>query len=116
MKYIITLLIFTSLSLNVSSQLNYYELMDLNTLFKKEVFEAVKTLLKIKGYQIYTDNENYDHGSYFAIAEIQAKIKLGEELDMPEYVKGTDLINIYDIIDITFHEREEYKDLVICNF
>jgi hypothetical protein len=111
MKYISALLILTSISLNVYCQLNYFELMNVNTLSKKEDFEAVKTFLKIKGYEIYTDNENYDHGSYFVLAEIQAKIKLGEYNN--EYLKGTDADIIYDKIEISFEEYDDNKELLI---
>ncbi len=111
MKYISALLILTGLSLNVYCQLNYSELMDVNTLSKKEDFEAVKTFLKIKGYEIYTDNENYDHGSYFVLAEIQAKIKLGEYNN--EYLKGTDANIIYDKMEISFEEYDDNKELLI---
>lgn len=111
MKYISFLFISSMLGLSAFSQLDYFGLQDLNTLCKKEDFEAVKTFLKIKGYEIYTDNENYDHGSYFVLAEIQAKLKLGELNN--DNLKGSDLDNIYDKIDISYHENEVEKDLDI---
>lgn len=111
MRYISFLLLLTTLYFKGFSQLNYKEVDDLNTLCKKEDFEAAKAFLKNKGYGIYSDNENYDHGSYFVLAEIQAKIKLGEYNN--QYSTGTDLDNIYDKIEISFDEYDDYKTLEI---
>lgn len=111
MKYISFLLLLITLCLKVFSQLNYVDVDDLNTLCKKEDFEAAKTFLKNKGYDIYNDNENYDHGSYFVLAEIQAKQKISEYKN--QYLKGTDLSNIYDKIEITFNEYDDIKILSI---
>ncbi len=112
MKHIYLILLLLTISrVKAIAQLNYAEVDDLNTLCKKEDFEAVKIFLKNNGYNIYKDNENYDHGSYFVLAEIQAKIKLGERNN--QYSKGTELDNIYDKIEIIFYEYNDYKRLTI---
>lgn len=114
MKYISFLLLLTISTVKAFSQLSYTELDDLNSLCNKEDFEATKTFLKIKGYEIYTDNENYDHGRYFVLAEIQAKKKISEYKS--KNLKGTgfeDWNNIYDKIEITFNEYDDNKELEI---
>jgi hypothetical protein len=112
MKYFSFLLLLTILFSQANSQLKYDELDDLNILCKKEDFEAAKTFLKNSGYIIYTDNESFDHGSYFVLAQIAAHIKLGE-LNDASYLKGTDLNNIYDDIKIEFDEYDDDKVLEI---
>lgn len=104
MKYISFLLLLTISTVKAYSQLSYTELDDLNSLCKKEDFEAAKKFLKINGYEIYKDDENYDHGSYFVLAEIQARIKIGE---FKSFISD----NIYDEIKINFYEYDDSKEL-----
>lgn len=98
-------------NLIASSQLSYKELTDLNTLCKKEDFEAAKTFLTNKGYVIESDKGSYDHGSYFVHAEIEATKKIGSKNN--PLLRGTDYENIYDVIEIQFLEYQDEKDLTI---
>lgn len=54
------------------SQLNSWDLYDLNSLCKKQDFESVKKFLLLKDYEITKFNTEYDHGSYYVIGEIEA--------------------------------------------
>ena len=101
---ILTVITFTSYS-----QLSFSSLEDLNTLCKKEDFEAAKTFLINEGYSIEIFKTNYDHGSYFVLAEIEAKIKVGNYNSTLS--KGTEYDNIYDKIKIQFYEYNEKKGL-----
>lgn len=111
MKYLPLLLLFTIIGLKSISQLNYFELNNLNTICKKEDFEAAKTFLKIKGYEIFKNDENYDHGNYFVIADIIARIKVGEHNN--DILKELNQDNIYDKIEIKLLEFDDKKDLRI---
>lgn len=109
MKYWLQYILLTILSISAHSQLSYSNLEDLNTLCKKEDFEAAKTFLLNEGYSIEIFKTNYDHGSYFVLAEIEAKIKVGNYNNTIS--KGTEYDNIYDKIKIEFYEYNEKKDL-----
>ncbi len=107
-------LLFALLSISNSigySQLSYDDLIDLNALCKKEDFEAVKTFLNNEDYNIETVKTNYDHGSYFVLAQIEAKKKIGTRNSY--LLRGTDMENIYDEIRIEFNEYNDKKILTV---
>lgn len=83
----------------IYAQLDYDEINDLTTLCKKEDFQAVKTFLQIKNYELETLNINYDHGSYLVLCEIDASISSGFFLT--------------NKISILYQEYDSYKELSI---
>lgn len=109
MKHLLYCILLLSGNFIARSQLSYNDFADLNKLCKKEDFEAAKTFLTNKGYTIYSDKGSYDHGSYFVLAEIEAKKKIGNRNDF--LLKGTDYDNMYDEISINYKEYDDYKEL-----
>lgn len=83
----------------VNGQLDYEEINDLTTLCKKEDFQAVKTFLQTKKYELETLNINYDHGSYLVLCDINA-------------LNSSDLF-FTNKIHILYQEFDSYKELSI---
>ena len=111
MKYLFLFFIVILFSFKVFSQLSYNDLSDLNIICKKGDFEAAKIFLKTKDYSIDIFKNDYDHGSYFVLGEIEAKKKIGNKYQ--KYLIGTDFDNIYDEIKIKFNEYNDKKELEI---
>jgi hypothetical protein len=85
--------------ISANSQMTYNDLMDLNTICKKEDFTAAKNFLENQNMKIEEFKINYDHGSYFVLGHIKAS-KESEEIPTNE-------------IEIDFKEFSDYKLLSI---
>ena len=83
---------------------------DLKKLTYNQDFENLEKVLKINGYAITNANFNYNSGSYYVIAEIKCKKSLGTL--QSKYGSYLDIEN-FEEIEISFYEKEEYKELSI---
>lgn len=111
-KYFLTLaLVF--INLFAYSQLSYNDLVDLNTIAKKEDFAAVKNFLQNKGFLIQEFNTNYDHGSYYVIGHIKAKKPIGTHGDGDPYNTNVQNGDIFDEIEMNLEEYNDYKKLTL---
>jgi len=89
---------------NAYSQLKFEDLKDLNIICQRKKFESAKTFLIDNGYSIDKFQLNFDHGSYFVLCKIEAKIKIGQLFS--ESIYGKDDSNIYDKLIIEFNINE----------
>ncbi len=108
-KRILSILVLAFFTTSGYSQMIFKDLEDLTTLCKKEDFESVKIFFTNQGYELKSFKTNYDHGSYFVLAEIEARKKIG----VCDYSIENEFNNIYDEITIKFNEKNDSKELKI---
>jgi len=114
MKYFLILLVLLLFSFSSNSQLRYSDLDDLNTIAKKEDFNALKTFLLSKRYTIEEFQTNYDHGSYYVIVHLKAQKPIG--FFGNRFSLNDDEGDIFDKIEISLDEYDDYKKLTVSQY
>lgn len=87
------------------------DIQDIKELVKKEDFESLSRFLKANDIMIVKSNLNYNHGSYYVIADIECEKKLSSYKSKPG--KYHEEIENIEKINIEYHEEDDYKKLKI---
>lgn len=87
------------------------DIQDIKELVKKEDFESLSRFLTANDIKIIKSNLNYNHGSYYVIADIECEKKLPSYKSKPG--KYHDEIENIEKIIIEYHEEDDYKKLTI---
>ncbi|MFI5185441.1 MAG: TIGR02281 family clan AA aspartic protease [Chitinophagales bacterium] len=96
--------------LKAQQPLSPYDINDLKDIVKKEDFDNLSKFLKANDFVIKKSNLNYNHGSYYVIAEIECERKLP-----PLSSKRGSFLDVEnkEQLTINFHEYDDFKQLTI---
>lgn len=112
MKTIIFSIALSLIAVTSYSQFKYSDLEDLNTICKKEDFEAAKNFLTMNNYVIEEFKTNYDHGSYYVLCYLKAKKSMGTS-EVHIYNGQPSVIDKLEEIEIDYRENTDNKELVL---